>query len=257
MLNFRDRKTLIFFLFGFLLLFLASFTRPLRSQSLNILKYPLQWSTFFADEVKAILHYKKSYIENALLRRDLDLLINRLNATEEIRQENRRLQELLEFSEKTDYKVVAARVIGGGSDNLSSAILIDKGLSSGIKKGAVVISYLGLVGRITESSRTTSRAMLINDIGLSVSSIDQRSRQEGLVSGTLGNNLIMRYLPKEADVKVADIIVTSGLTPFYPKGLIIGEVTEVGDDFSGLSSFAIIKPAVNLSSIEEVLVIIR
>jgi len=256
-LNLRDRKKLIYAILGFLLIFLASFTPPLRSHSLNILKYPLQWSTLFTNEVRALLYYKKNFSENTLLRRDLDLLVNRLNAAEEVRLENKRLQELLDFKEKSKFKVVAARVIGGGSDNLSSAILLDKGSSNGIKKGCVVISYLGLVGRITEASGASSRAMLINDTGLSVSAIDQRSRQEGLVSGTLGNNLIMRYLPKEADVKVSDLIVTSGLTPSYPKGLIIGEIIEVGEDFSGLSRYATVKPAVNLSSIEEVLVIIR
>lgn len=98
--------------------------------------------------------------------------------------------------------------------------------------------------------------MLINDPDFGVSAVVQRSRQEGLVSGTLGNNLIMRYLPKDADIKVSDIIVTSGLTGKYIKGLLIGRVVEIGDEFSGLSRYCLIKPAVSLSNIEEVLIII-
>jgi rod shape-determining protein MreC len=92
---------------------------------------------------------------------------------------------------------------------------------------------------------------------MAVSAIVQRSRQEGLISGTLGSSLIMRYLPKDCDIKVSDAIITSGLTENYPKGLLIGRVTDIGEEFSGLSRYAIVRPAVNLATIEEVLVIVR
>jgi rod shape-determining protein MreC len=85
----------------------------------------------------------------------------------------------------------------------------------------------------------------------------QRSRQEGLVTGTLGGNLIMRYLPEEPDIQVSDTIITSGLNGFYPKGLLIGTVIDVGKEFSGLSHYALVKPEAKLSNIEEVLIIIQ
>ncbi|MDD5596088.1 MAG: rod shape-determining protein MreC, partial [Candidatus Omnitrophica bacterium] len=132
----------------------------------------------------------------------------------------------------------------------------NKGSNSWIKRGFVVMSYIGLLGRVVETSQYSSKVMLLNDPSLSVSAIDQRSRQEGLVCGTLESSLVMRYLPKDADIAVSDVIITSGLTNIYPKGLIIGTVVEIGEEFSGLSRYASIKPAVNLSSIEEVLIII-
>ena len=119
-----------------------------------------------------------------------------------------------------------------------------------------MLNYFGLIGRVVETSAATAKVMLINDPNLGVSAIVQRSRQEGLVSGTLGNSLTMRYLPKDADIKPGDAIITSGLTDICPKGLAIGEVTDVGEEFSGLSRYAIIMPACHLSDIEEVLVII-
>ena len=97
---------------------------------------------------------------------------------------------------------------------------------------------------------------MINDPSLGVSSIVQRSRQEGLVSGTLGANLIMRYLPEDADIIVNDLIVTSQLSQIYPKGLLVGKVVNIGRELSGLNRYAIVKPAVDCSAIEEVLVII-
>jgi len=169
--------------------------------------------------------------------------------------ENVRLQKLLNLKERSPYKLIAARVIGRCSDSWSSCIIIDKGKNRGVRPGAAVITYLGVAGRVTEVSALTSKIVLITDPNLGVSAIVQRSRQEGLVSGTLGNSLIMRYLPDDSDIKIEDVIITSGLNNNYPKGLIIGNVVEIGKDFTGLSLNAIIKPAVNLPNIEEALVI--
>lgn len=186
----------------------------------------------------------------------MDLLKNKLNAREEIYLENARLKSLLYFKQKSPYKLIAARVIARSADSWSSSVIIDKGKYNGIKRGMAVITYLGLAGRVIETQEFTSKILLINDPNLGVSSLVQRSRQEGLICGTLGTHLIMRYLPEESDIRIQDVIITSGLNETYPKGLLIGAVVGIGKEFSGLSRFAIIKPAVNLSNIEEVLIII-
>ena len=170
--------------------------------------------------------------------------------------ENERLKKLFSIKQRSSFKVILARVIAGSADSWSSSIIIDKGSSSGIKRGMAVITYLGLAGRVVETTGSASKIMLISDPDLSISGIVQRSRQEGIVSGTLGANLIMRYLPEDSDIRIGDTVVTSGLSKACPKGLLIGSVIEIGREYSGLSRYAIIKPAVNLSSIEEVLVVI-
>jgi len=208
-------------------------------------------------ELGGIIFYHKNLTENEKLKKEIDLLKYNLNSAKEIYLENNRLRELLSLKEKMTFKVIAARVIGRSLDSWSSAIIIDKGISSGIKKGAVVIGCLGLVGRVVEAGNFTSKIMLINDLNLGVSGIIQRSRQEGLITGTLGSSLVMKYLPRDSDVRVSDVVITSGLTENYPKELVIGTVIDVGEEFSGLSRYAIIKPAVNLSNLEEVLVIIK
>jgi rod shape-determining protein MreC len=119
-----------------------------------------------------------------------------------------------------------------------------------------VVSPQGLVGSIIECAENTSKVLLINDPNQGVSSIVQRSRQEGLVSGTLGTNLIMRYLPDDAQIIVGDVVVTSDLSQVYPKGLLVGRVVNIGREFSGLNRYALVKPVVDLSNLEEVLVII-
>lgn len=240
-----------------LLLLLFSFIPHLHAPLLDTLKHPLTLVTLIKREIRGAIFYHRNLIQNERLKKEIDLLRQKLNRAQEFELENKRLTDLLNFKQKTTYKVVAARVIGRAADNWSSMLIIDKGRYNGIKSGMVAINYLGLVGRVMENTVATSKIMLINDPNFSVSAVVQRSRQEGLVSGTLGGTLVMKYLPKEADISISDTIATSGLTPMYPKGLLIGKVIEVGEEFSGLTHYALIKPAVELFNIEEILIIIQ
>jgi rod shape-determining protein MreC len=251
------KKNLIYFCVLCLVLLLAFSSIPyLREPILDTLKQPFSLLALIRRELSAIIFYHRNFIQNENLKKDIDLLRNRLNAQREIYLENARLKKLLYFKQESPYKLIAARVIGRSPDSWSSGIIIDKGRHSGIERAMPVITYLGLVGRVIDAQEFTSKILLINDPNLAISAMVQRSRQEGLVCGTLGSNLIMRYLPEEADIKTQDVIITSGLNQAYPKGLLIGRVVEIGKEFSGLSRFATIKPCVNLSNLEEVLIIV-
>ena len=238
------------------ILFLSSLIPVTRPAALFVLKIPLVVAGAVCREIGGIIFYHHNMSENRALQKKVELLGYRVNAMAELALENNRLTQLLGLQKRMPFKVIAARVIARAPDSWSSVVVIDKGSRSGIQKGMVVLNYFGLIGRVVEVSLSTSKVMLLNDPNLGVSAMIQRSRQEGLVSGTLGNFLIMRYLPKDADVRVNDTAVTSGLTDVYPKGLVIGLVVDVGDEFSGLSRYAVVKPACNLTNVEEVLVII-
>lgn len=251
------KKQLIYSaVFVFLLIFLFSSTFTLRQFLTNTLKHPLILIALIQREATGIVFYHRNFVENEALKREVDFLRQKVNSLNEFHLENMRLKDNLSFKAKSGLKLVAARVIARAADSWSSIIIIDKGNYQGIRRGMSVITYLGLVGRIVETTNSTSKVMLLSDPNLGVSSLIQRSRQEGLVSGTLGSNLIMKYLPESADLKLEDIVVSSGLNDTYPKGLLIGKVVEIGKEFSDLSRYAIIKPSVNLSNIEEVLVVI-
>lgn len=239
-----------------LLVFLSLSILSLRRPALDISKEPLSLIAWLQREVGGIIFYHHNLVENIRLRQEVDLLRYKLSGLNEIYLENSRLKNNLSFKQNSPLKFICARVIARSPDNWSSGLIIDKGASSGIKKGMAVITYLGLAGRIVETTNLTSKVMLLSDPNLGVSSLVQRTRQEGLVCGTLGNNLLMKYLPEDADIKLEDVIVSSGLNDIYPKGLLIGKVIDIGKEFSGLSRYAIIKPVVSLSNIEEVLIII-
>ncbi|MFH1458619.1 MAG: rod shape-determining protein MreC [Candidatus Omnitrophota bacterium] len=252
------KKTLIFSVVFCTLLLLISLSVPfLKTPVLAILKQPLRLLTFVRHEVVAIIFFHRNSVQREILKSENEELRNKLNAQGEIVLENARLNELLSLKNRSSCKLVASRVIGRSIDSWSSSIIIDKGRNSGLRRGMPVMTSLALVGRVVEASEFTSKVLLINDPNLSVSSMVQRSRQEALVSGTLGSHLIMRYLPQDADIEISDTIITSGLNETFPKGLLIGTVVDTGKEYSGLSRFAIIKPAVNLYGIEEVLVVVE
>lgn len=256
-LNKFKKKTVFAAIVAVFLLF-VSFLIPAKGNSfLFIFREPLSLLTLIRREAEGVIFYHRNFIQNEKLKKEIDLLKNRLNTLDGIYLENERLKNLLAFKQKSQQKAVAARVIGRSPDAWSSSIIIDKGRRDGIKDGLAVINYLGLIGRVVETQESISKVLLMNDPNLGASALIQRSRQEGLVSGTLGTHLIMKYLPEKADIKIQDTVITSGLNEAYPKGLLIGTVVEINNDFSGLSRYALIKPAVNLAGIEEVLIVIR
>ncbi len=256
MFNLKNKKLIFSAVLIVILLILSIVIPLLRIPVINSAKFPLSLLTALGREINGIVFYHRNYLHNQRLNKEIDNLKRAFNEVSEIYLENKRLKELLLFKQKSPFRFTASRVIARDPSNWSATIIIDKGRSSGIKKGFVCITYLGLAGRVIEVSNTMGKIMLINDPNLGVSAIVQRSRQEGLVCGSLSGSLIMRYLSNESDIKVNDVIVTSGLTRNYPKGLLIGTVVDIGEDLSGLSRYAIIKPAINLATLEEVLVII-
>lgn len=242
--------------FAAVLIGLSNASLLLKNPVLNIIRRPSIILLHVQRELNGIIFYHRNLVDIQRLKRDADLLRQKINNMNEAYLENARLKDLLDLKNSPELKVIAARVIGRSADSWSASIIIDKGLHQGIRRNMVVVNFLGLVGRIVEAGEFTSKVMLITDSNMSVAALVQRSRQEGIVSGALGPNLTMHYLPEGSDVAVNDIIVTSALSSIYPKGIIIGKVTEVGNEFSGLSRYAIVKPAVAVSSIEEVLVVV-
>lgn len=251
------RKTLInFTLVGCVVLLAFNFLSCFKNPTQKIFKPHLSFIGLVKRELWGVIFYHRNLMQTERLRSEVDLLRGRLFDLRELNQENLRLKNLISFKQKSPLRLIAARVIGRSMDSWSLSVVIDKGRYSGIKPGMVVISPKGLVGSIVESTDNTSKVLLINDPNQGIFSIVQRSRQEGLVNGTLGSNLIMRYLPDDAQIIVGDIIITSELSQIYPKGLLVGRVVKIGREFSGLNRYALVKPAVGLASIEEVLVII-
>lgn len=224
---------------------------------LDLFYLPLEISSSFIADTKAIVTYKFILNENLRLKKELAELKRNFVSYQELIGENERLKKLLSFKGESQFNMVAAKVIGRDVENWARAVIINKGRGQNIKAGSVVITELGLVGKVVEASNVTSKVMLLNDPDSSVACIIQRSREEGLASGTLLGGLTVHYLDIDSDVAIGDNVLTSGLTENYPSSILIGKIEKITEDEQGLEKYCVVKPAVDLKRIEEVLVIVR
>ena len=117
-----------------------------------------------------------------------------------------------------------------------------------------VLAPAGVVGRIITPSARAAKVQLLIDRNAAAVALVERSRAQGVVEGT-GGDLRLNYVSGTADVKVGDIVVTSGIDGIYPKGFVVGQIESV-ETGSGTFGAIVIKPAVDFSSLEAVLVVV-
>jgi len=222
-----------------------------------VLKFPLRVSWRITQEFGALIFYHRNFKENLYLRSENAKLKAGLNLLNELYQENKRLRELLNFKQSSEFKLTTCKVIGRDPDNWSSMVILDKGTLQNIRKNQLVITPAGVAGKVIEEGISTSKVILINDPNFKIAVVSQNSRQEGLASGTLQRNLTLRYLSTQAQITLGEAVVTSGLDQLYPKGILVGKIISVRYDSSGLVRECLIEPAVDVFRLEEVLVIIK
>jgi rod shape-determining protein MreC len=238
------------------LIFQPSLYSRVKSWLLDSFSLPIKIINLPLQEGKKILFYRSIARENLILKNQVNALKRRIVNQEEVAQENERFRKLLSFKNKSAFSLIAARVIARDPSNWESVVIIDKGKNEGVKKDMAAITELGLAGKVLEVGNNTSKIALINDPNFSVAGVFLRSREEGIVSGTINGICRMKYLSLDSDVKLGDIVVTSGLSQDIPKGILIGSVTEEEAEASNLTKNCLIKPAVNFSKLEEVLLVI-
>jgi rod shape-determining protein MreC len=216
--------------------------------------------TKVVTSVKDIARLQKEY--NALTEKLKDYEYMQRNNTE-IRKENERLREQLEFASEIQYKNIAAQIIGRDPDNLYSGITIGKGATSGIKKGFPVIAIqngnVGVVGKVVTVGMFTSLVMPVYDSKCHISARIQNSRDIGIVSGN-GNydsSLNLLYIRKRVmeNLSRGDIVVTSGENDNYVKDIPIGRISEITAlDYDSNLNIQI-EPIIDFLRLENVLVV--
>lgn len=201
-----------------------------------------------------ILH-KITPSPDPMLETKIKIMEARLAGMHELSLENERLRKLLGFSKKSPPDTIPAEVIGRDPSNWTNIVYIDKGESEGITPETGIASGEGVAGRVIETGESISKVMLINDPDSRIAARVQRSREEGLVSGTFSHRCRMIYLSLDADVRIGDVVVTSGSSKVFSEGLLIGKIVDLFEDKTGLYRSAIIQPSADLRRLEEVLCI--
>lgn len=273
----RPWLPLVLLILGMLLLVLheSGYLSPVES-ALHYVLDPLQRA--FSQGVTATGNLFQSVREARELRAQAEQLQARVDALtaenvrlREYEAEAQQLRSLLNFA--SEYPVSAfvgadvvgreacatfpcGEVIGTDPNPYLRYVTINVGAQQGVKEGMPVVSGGAvLVGRVAQVGPRTSKVQLLTDLDSAVAALLQASRATGLVVGQPDGSLRMEYIEQGVSVAVGDFVLTSGLGGLLPKGLLIGQVTEVQQTDYALHQAAIVRPALDLSHLEIVLVI--
>lgn len=208
-----------------------------------------------AFELKKLFFYRETYDEYLRFKRQNELLKARLIAIRENAGDQERYEKIQTFRNNQNYASIVANVIGRDPSSWNASLIIDRGHAEGMKVGQPVVSPLGVVGRIFEVGHNTAKVILVSDPTFAVAAVVERSRENGLLTGTLQGVLRLQYLTDNADVKVGDTVVTSRLSTAFPEGILIGQITDVQASINAHTVECLVDPAVDLSELEQVIVI--
>ena len=193
--------------------------------------------------------------ENDVLRRELADAQVQVQSQRALADRSRGFARLLELRDRTDLATAAAEIIGSGATADFRTVTIDKGVLEGLKADMAVIAPAGVVGRVVVTSPRASKVQLIVDRNAAAGALIERSRAQGLVLGVGDDTLRMDYVSEVSDVVVGDTVVTSGIDGIFPKGFVIGRVNAIEKSAGAYRRIAV-QPAVDFSSLEEVLVVL-
>lgn len=207
------------------------------------------WSKYF--------HLINVHNDNSGLQHEIDVLKMENAQLREALATHQRLQALLQFKETIDYPVIAAQVIGKDPSGWFQSVIIDKGKNSGLAINMPVVNAEGVVGRLVSVSSDYSKVLLIIDQNSAVDCIIQRSRDKGIVKGISSKECKLDYVLKTSDVIIGDMVVSSGMGRMFPKGIPVGEVIGVENQPGELFKDVKIRPMVDFSKLEELLVILK
>ncbi len=205
------------------------------------------WNTYFLS-VLAVQ-------ENIQLKEQLGNAREIKNQYEELKLENIRLKRFVNFTGQVPDTYVAAQIIARDPSPWFKTVMIDKGSNDGLSKGNPVLVSEGIVGKIVKVAAKSSRVLLIIDRNSSVDALVQSSRVRGIVKGNNQDNCSFVFTLRKDQVKLDEMIISSGLDQIFPKGLQIGRVLKVTKGHSRLFQNITIKTTVDFDKIEEVLVI--
>ncbi|NIG98015.1 MAG: rod shape-determining protein MreC [Serratia symbiotica] len=167
-------------------------------------------------------------LENRALRQELLLKNSDLLLLDQFKQENTRLRELLGSPLRQDEHMMVTQVISSRADPYSDQVVIDKGSDNGVYAGQPVISDKGVVGQVVAVAKVTSRVLLICDVAHALPIQVLRNDIRVIAAGSgCADDLQLEYLPSSADVRVGDVLVTSGLGGRFPEGYPVAVVSSV------------------------------
>ena len=207
-----------------------------------------------------IFRYEALAAENAALKEQLAQMKDDARLADTLERENDRLRALNELKNThEDYELVDAYIIAWGSNDWTSTLTVNRGTNVGIEVGMCAITANGeVVGLVTEAGPNYAIIKTILDSSLGISATIATSGYNGMVQGNYVEGrqdmLRMNYLPSNAVIRNNDQVVTSGST-VYPRDLILGYVVDADFDDTGVAKFALLQPAADINTLEQVFIL--
>lgn len=222
----------------------------------SIVAKPANYITGIFNNIDSLLN---TYEENKRLKARLEDFAAVQAEALVLKSENEKLMELSKAESLKAFNPIQATVIARNPDQWEEKIILDKGSSHGVEKNMAVMTAKGLVGKITLVTPFTSEVELLytNNPNYRVSAMVLGEKEAyGLIEGfdKERNELIMKRIDSSLTVKEGEKVVSSGLGGIFPKGVPIGEITEVSTDDFGLTKMAYVKPSADFSILENVVI---
>lgn len=230
----------------------GTITAPIRSAATAI-------SNAFSDFFKMMDDSNELMLKNSELEAELNDLREKQADYEEITAQNEFYKNYLDIKDShPDFKFAPATLISRDSADPYKGFVINKGSTDGIKAYDPVITDAGLVGYISEVGLTTSKVTTVLSTDLTLGALDNRTNDSGIISGSLeiakDGQTRFKNLSRSCNIAIGDYVVTSG-EGIFPKGLLIGTISYIGNDDYNTSIFANIEPFVDMNNIRNVMVI--
>jgi len=194
-------------------------------------------------------------LENVDLKQRLEAVQIELQQQRALADRARGLARLLDLRDRSNLRMVSADIIASGASPDFRTLTIDKGTNEEVRPDMAVISADGVVGRVVVPSARAAKVQLLIDRNAAAGALVERSRAQGVALGTGEDRLRLEYVSEASDVVVGDLVVTSGIDGIFPKGFTIGHVDTVEKSGPAYKRITI-RPEVNFSSLETVLVVL-
>lgn len=245
---------------GLLALALGGYLTPLSRLLLNPLLSAQTWlSTRFQalqDMVTSPRDLASLQEENARLEAEISALQTQVIELQEQITEVQVLSALLNYARAhPEYKYLAATVIAYDTNPFLRYVIINRGSDDGLRRGMPVITYQGLVGRISAVTSNAARVQLITDPASSINVRLKPSEVDAILSGSVTGEISLGMIAQNATLNTGDLVLTSGLGGNYPANLVIGQVTSIAKREGDLFQSASVQPIIDYNQLEIVLVI--
>ncbi|MDC9724363.1 MAG: rod shape-determining protein MreC [Gammaproteobacteria bacterium] len=229
---------------------------------LSVVVYPIQtlaslpsdtseWMSDFFQSRKE-LKEKNAQLEAINLSNSI-----RLQSLQDLQRENMRLRELLGSSFRLPERVKVAEILAIDLDPFSQQVVIDKGEGYDVFIGQAVLDATGVMGQVVKVSKVSSHVILLTNPSHALPVQVNRNGVRAVVTGRgLGKTLQLEHVPHNADIRVGDLLVTSGLGGRFPVGYPVGRVVSVSSAQGQAFAHVLVEPAAKLSTSREVLLVL-